>query len=478
MNRLVKVKLALVDKDHLLATRTVTDASGQWVGKITALTENLRAIGLDRRFERGGIKITISDSASDGVFKTLMSDPTNQLIANKVATIYIYKPNDIDLQETIVAGIVSWDRDQDNFVINCEQTFAGKLPQTPPAGTLKIDAATWPRAPKKSLGQEVTYPMGVIAARRGGMICYQVDRLPVSKYLITWSDPAFAARVVSLQYVFQAGAKLKSSQYSLVRDANGWEYISYPRCMALLLKANLTANASLFSAGNPVDSLREGLTALAITLNDAGNVFKTFCTTNGWSIVGAPIDFKTVLEYIEFWCANFDCFYRIDPDESITIKHLDWASITSVATLTDQHFEEFKETAKMQGFANRIKASLEYNYAKNEWGTTEIVDSTAVGYTPATFGPVEIPEEYAIASFSGAVKPMASKLKYIDHPLTTAVGKIKQDLYEQLALNVIDVVTISHENQIGGSGKYLILRESKDVVSGDIIVTAHRLWGA
>lgn len=475
MSRLVKVKLALVDKDYLLATSTVADASGQWEGRILELTENLRAIGLDRTFERGGIKITIDDSG--GELQTMMADDTNRKIANRVATICIYKEDGVTIQETIVASIVSWDRDGKNFVVNCEQNFAGKLPQTPAAGKLKIDATTWPNAARVSLGKEVVYPMGTLFWKRGAMVCWRIDKKPAAKFLITWSDPAFAARVQSIQAVFQNGAKLRSTAYSLVRDVNGWEYILFAAGRANLIRVNLTANASLFSAGNPVDSLKEGLATLGITLNDAGDVFKDFCTTSGWSIIGAPTDFQTVLEYVEFWCQNFDGFYRIEPNGSITIKHIDWTAVTSAATLSDQHFEEFKETATMQGFYNRIKASLEYNYAKNEWGTIEIVDSTAGDYLPATI-PIELPEEYAIANFSGAVKPMASKLKYIDHPLQTVVGRIKQNLYEQLALNVIDVVTITHDRQIGGSGKYLILRETKDVISGDIIITAHRLWGA
>jgi len=475
LSRLVKVKLALVDGDHYIATDYVNDGTHQWERKLLGITENLRAIGLDRTFERCSIKITIDDTNS--AYQTMMANDTNRKIANKVVTIYVYKEDRTTLQETIVATIVSWDRDGGKFIVNCEQNFAGKLPQTPNPGILKINATDWPNAPRISLGKKVVYPAGVIYAKRGGMVCWRIDKKPAAKFLITWSDPGFAARVQSIQAVFH-GPKVAVSKYTLVRDANGWEYISYPTGRKNLIRVNLTANASLFSAGNPVDSLREGLATLGITLVDTGDVFKTFCTDNGWSIVGAPTDFATVMEYIEFWCQNFDCFWFINPAGEIVIKHLDWSAITSVASLTDRHFESFKETSTMQGFANRIRASLEYNYAKSEWGTEEIVDSTAGDYLPSGV-PVEINEEYAIGSFSGAVKPMASKLKYIDHPIQTVVARIKENLYEQLGLSVVDVVTMTHSTeQIGGSGKYLILRESKDTVSGDMVITAHRLWGA
>ncbi len=477
MSRLVKVKLALVDKDHLLATAAVTDASGQWVRKIESISENLRAIGLDRTFERGGITIAIADE--DGsVYQAMMADDTNRKIANRTATIYIYKSDGATLQKTIVAGITAWDRADGKFIVKCEQNFAGKLPQTPPAGELKIDITDWPNAPRISLGKVVAYPAGVIYAKKGGMICHRVDKAPAAKFLITWSDPDFAARVQSIQAVFQSGVKMKPTAYSLVRDAEGWEYISIPQGRQTLVRANITANASLFSAGNPVDSLNEGLATLGITLVDAGDAVKTWCTANGWSIVGAPTDFATVVEYVEFWCHNFDCFWWIDPAGAINIKHIDWSSISSVATLTDRHFGEFSETSTMDGFANRIIASLEYNYGISEWGTVEVVDSTAGDYLPSDTPPVEKKEEYAIGSFSGAVKPMASKLKYIDHPLQTAVGRINQNLYEQLGLGICSIITITHYKQIGGSGKYLILRETEDAISGDIIITAHRLWGA
>jgi hypothetical protein len=475
MSRLVKVKLALVDKDHLIANQYVSDASGQWERKLESLSENIRAIGLDRTFERGGVEIAIDDT--DEIYQSMMAHDTNRKIANKAVTIYIYKPDGVTIQKTLVTGIVSWNRIDGKFIVKCEQNFAGKLPQTPPAGELKIDVTDWPSSPKISRGKVVAYPAGVIYAKKGGMVCWRVANAPAAKFLITWSDPDFAARVQSVQAVFQGGVKMRTTAYSLVRDAAGWEYLSIPKGRMSLVRANLTANASLFSAGNPVDSLNEGLAALGITLVDAGDSVKTWCTANGWSIIGAPTDFATVLEYVEFWCHNFDCFWWINPAGDINIKHIDWTAVTSEATLGDQHFEEFSEMATMDGFANRIVASLDYNYGISEWGTVLVVDSTAGDYLPATI-PIEKIEEYAIGSFSGAVKPMANKLKYIDHPLQTVTGRIKQNLYEQLGLSVCSVITIDHYMQIGGSGKYLILREVEDTISGDIIITAHRLWGA
>lgn len=475
MTRLVKVKLALPSGDYYLATAHVDDGSDQWERRILGLTGNLRACGLDRTFERGGFTLTIDDT--DEKFKALMENDTNRKIANCTATVYVYKQDGATLQETIVATITSWDREDGKFTVKFEQCFSGKLPQTPAAGELKINSTDWPNAPKKSLGKEVVYPMGVISQRKGGLYCWKLDIKPAAKFLLTWSDPAYAARVQSIESVFQNGAKVNASKYSLTRDVNGWEYISFNNGTAPKVRANITANASLFSAGNPVDSLKEGLAAVGVTLVDAADAFHDWCDTNSWTVIGAPTEMGTVMEYIELWCQNFDGWWWIDASGQVNIKHIDWTAISAVASLGDRHFLALRETATMDGFANRIKASLDYDYGKNEWGTVEEVDSTAGDYLPATI-PVEKEMQYAIADFAGAVKPMASQLKYIDHPIQQVIGSITQDHYEQLGLSVMSIVTIDHYKQIGGSGKYLILREEKDFVNGTVEITAHRLWGA
>lgn len=475
----IDAELVLIDKTHYISSEYRDDGSAQWERKLKALSPVSMSIGLDRTFQRGGFAITIDDT--DETFKTMMENETNRKIANCLVSITIYEPDGETDWRTIEAAIVSWDRGDGEFILNCEQNFSGVLPTMPVAGERRITTTDWPNAPKISRGREVLYPMGDCYARRGAVLAWRIDDRPNMKYLLTWSDPAFSSRVQSIQAVYQGGHLVRSTLYSLVRDVNGWEYLLFAGNRARItpfIKVNLKANASLFSAGNPVDSLREGLTELGITLSDDGDGgvddFKNFCTAHGWSIVGAPNDLKSVLEYIEMWCYNFNCFWRIDESNIIHIRHIDISTHTPDASLSDRHFLELHEGASMEGFANRILAKIEYDYAASSWGSELVVTATQSDYPSPT---VEMTEEYAIAKFSNLTGTAAhEKIYYYDRPQQKIVGKMTLDHYRQFNLHLLSIVSIDHSYlQVGASGNYLILREEVDALANEVVIEAFRL---
>ncbi len=482
MGRLVKVKLALPDGDHLLATEYVADASGQWERKLISISPIDRSCTLDRSFERGGFSVLLDDT--DDAYKDMMSDETNRKIKDKVVTVYVYSQDNSTLKETITATIYNWSRPKyGQFLIECVQEFAGKMIALP--SDKVISATDWPNAPAYSLGYKIRYPSGVCHHGAGSIHCRRVDNRPNAKYLITWSDPGGNARILTIEQVFAGVPRLlitDSGDYSLVRDANGWEYITldsaykdYAYCTL-----NLTAQASQASAGNPVDCLREQLDNAGVTLVDDGDGgtddMEAFCDTNSWGIRGA-LETETVRELLEIWCWNFDCFWRIDATGQVHIKHIDWSSITADATLTERHFDSFSERASNDDFANRIRAKYNYDYGNHKWDSESVTDSTDGDILPAVT-PVEVSKEYAVGLFSGAITPMQSQIKYIDHPIQIMTGRIPLYTYETLDIELLSIIDVTHSLQIGASGKYMVLREIKDYFSSTVEIQAVRLWGA
>ena len=482
MSRLVKVKLELVDKDHLIANRIVADVSGQWERKLLSMSPISRSCTLDRSFERGGFTLLLDDT--DGDFQEMMADEDNRKIKDKTVTIYAYGQDDGTLKETITATIQNWSRPNDGqFQIECVQEFGGKMKSLP--SDKVISATDWPNAPAYSLGYKIRYPSGVCHHGAGSIHCRRVDNRPNAKYLITWSDPGDDARILTVEQVFAGVPRLliaNLAHYTLVKDANGWEYITlddaykdYAYCTL-----NLTARASQVSAGNPVDYLREQLANAGVTLVDDGaggtDDMEAFCDTNLWGMRGA-LDTETVREFLEIWCWNFDCFWRIDALGQVHIKHIDWSSITADATMNLHHFEEFKEEANNDEFANRIRAKYNYDYGNHKWDNESVTNSTGGDILPAT-NPVERTEEYAIGVYSGAVTPMQSQIKYYDHPLQTITATVSLYTYETLGLELLAIVDATHYKQIGGSGKYLVLHETVDYFNATVEIRAIRLWGA
>jgi hypothetical protein len=478
MSRLIKVKLALVDSDHLLANRYVADASGQWERKLLGMSGVSRSCTLDRSFERGGFSLEIDDT--DETYKTMMKHVGNRKIKDRVVTVYLYGPDGSTVKETITATIRNWRRDEGVFTLDCVQEFSGKMAALPT--DLVINSTDWPNAPAHSLGRKVEYPSGVCRHGGGCVFCWRVDNRPNGKYLITWSDPAGAARVLSIQQVYERHMLITDTgDYSLVRDASGWEYLTLDSAYKDIgfLLVNLTASASVASANNPVDYLRENLTSAGVTLVDDGDGgtedMETFCDTNSWGVIGS-LTVDSVRELLEIWCHNYDCFWRIDAAGSVHIKHLDWSSITADATMTERHFISLKEDASNEEFANRLRATFNYDFGNHKWDEESVTESVDGDYL-STGNPIERPEEYAIGSFAGAVKPMTSKIKYYDHPIHTIDATMALETYEAMGLHLLSIIDITHSNQIGDSGKYLLLYEDMDYAEGIVGIRAVRLWG-
>ena len=490
MSRLVKVKLSLVDGDHLIANRKVDDGSGQWERKIVALTALKRNVSLDRTFERGGFTITVDDT--DGAYKAMFANETNRKIYGKTVTLYAYKKDGVTIAETVVATIRAWPRVEPNIVFTCVQEFSGAMDAIPAAQDLVINSTDFPDAPTRALGKPVLFPTGVCYAHFGAITCWKVIKRNVglgidAKYLITKSEPAPAAdRIISIDTVYEDGVRvLPVSRYSLVKGldgagvSDGWEYVNY-NGDTNRIRINCTAVSNPGVAGaNPVVALRGVLTAAGVTLVDDGeggtDDFETFCTAQTWAMGGVPDGQPSTKDYLETWCQNFNCFWRLDAAGAVHIKHFDWAAITADGTLTEQHFMEFAEVPDMGEYANRSRSKFDYGNAA--WNSEVVTDSTDGDYLPADI-PMERPEEYLLAAFGGATNPIVEKLRFYDRVKQIASGIVDMDQYETIGLELLKVANVTHSRQQGGTGKYLIISETPDWINGNVGIEMLRLWGA
>jgi hypothetical protein len=482
MSRLVKVKLALVDKDHLIANQYVSDASGQWERKLESISALRRTVTLDRTFERGGFSLVVDDQ--DYAYQTMFKSDTNRKIYGKAVTVYAYKKDGATLADTITATIRGWRRNGATVVFDCVQEFAGAMDAIPQAQDLVINTTDFPDASGRALGKPVLFPTGVCYGHWGKIECWKVIKRNIglgidAKYLITKSDPAGAARITTIDTVYETGVRiLPASRYSLVRDVNGWEYVNY-NGGDNRIRINCTAVSNPGTAGaNPVVALRAVLTAAGVTLVDDGaggaTDFQDYCTAQTWAMGGNPEGVITTKDYLESWCREFNCFWRVDSAGAVHIKHFDWAAITADAILTEQHFAEFNEVADMSEFANRFRSKSEYGNAT--WNTETITNSTTGDYLPATL-PMEQSEEYLLAAFGGATTPIAEKLRFQDRVKQVSSAIIDLEQYEISGLELLKVATATHSRQIGDAGKYLVMDETIDWINETVSVELFRLWG-
>jgi hypothetical protein len=477
--RLIKVKLALVDKDHLIASSYVSDASGQWEQKLISITGIKRAAIIDRAFERGGFSLVIDDTPDHGqtagALQTMMAHATNRKIANRVVTVYIYKIDGVTLDATISAAISGWSREDNKFRIDCVQEFGGKINSIFEIKT--ILAADWPNAHADSIGQIVQYPAGVIDGVDGEMPLWRIDASPATKYLITWSDPNKTALVTSIDAAYDEDTLIPPADYSLTRNIDGWEYLN--------LAAGYSDDKNIWikltgSTLNPVAYLRAKLQLASITLADDGDGgttdFQDYCTANGWTIKVLS-EINTPRQLMGLWCNNFDCFWYVDTAEVVHIKHIDWTAITADVTLTERHFLDFAESVSMNEFSNSIRAMQGYNYKKNKWDGEYIYDTTG-GDILAVTNRREVRKEYLLGVFATATShPAFDQIKYIDHPIQIITGAIDLELYRQLGIGLLSILDVTHYLQIGASGNYLVLTENINYSAGVVTITAYRLWG-
>jgi Tfp pilus assembly protein PilZ len=490
MGRLVKAKLALVDGDHYIATDKVDDGTHQWSRKILSVTGFQRSVSIDRSFERGTVTLTIDDT--DGLYKAMMTNNTNRKIDGKTVTFYAYQQDGVTIAETLITTIQSFKLGENIFTLVCVQEFAGKMTSMPASEDLRITIADWPNAYSKSIGKRVPMPFGVLHGDRGASHAFRVNSTSGSglvdtdiDFVATWSDPGGPAKIISCDDVFNAGWKL-TSIWSFSRNAGGWELIHFAKLrkpIPWLITCNLTCTSPVSATGNPVPSLRAILALAGATLLDDGeggtSDFEDFCTTNSWSIYGKiPDNVENVKEYLELWCHNFDCFWRIDAAGVVHIKHIDWTAVTVNATLSERHFIQLSEDEDNTGFANRINVKFNYDSNESDWKDGLIVNSIDGDVLPSVT-PIQINDEYVFFAYTiGGSHPVTNKIKYIDHPVYTIKADMDLYQYEIFGLNLLSVVDITHSNQISGNGKYLIMRETRDYINCSVAIEARRLWGA
>ncbi len=484
MSRLVKVKLALPDGDHLVANRTgIADASGQWEPWLLSISSISRAIGIERTYERGGFTLAIDDV--DGAYQAMMASDATRKIYGSVVTVYIYAANDVTVQKTITATIYDWPTVPGQFIVKCVQEFAGKLKAVPKPGELKFTAAAWPDAVHRAYGKVVPMPEGNQYRKYGAITAWCVDDDNPALYCHTWSDPGGAARCSSITHVFISGVYVKPSGYTSLRDANGWELIQISLRRAdrpYYITVNGVYGKPSSATQNPVEVLRAVLTDAGVTLVDDGDGgssdFETWCTAAGWYHNGlTPENIETLQQYLETWAHNFDCFWWMDAAGQVHIKHIDWSSVTANATLTEQMFDDLVEVSSMAEFANRMRVNFNYDPNESEWADELLYDSTAGDYLPAT-NPVEKSDENVMFAYTvGGAHPVAGKLNFIDRPVYTVDAAIPLDTYEMMALDLGQVWHVTHSSQIGGAGKYLVMREDLDGENGMVNVQLRKLWG-
>ena len=502
MSRLIKVKLALVDKDHLIANKYAADASGQWERKLNNITPNKLTVGLDSSFSRGGFTLAIGDG--DEKFKTMMANDTYRKIYGKPVTIYAYAPDGVTLADTIVASIKDFRRDGNLFRIDCDQEFTSKMSSIPSPRSLTFNAADWPNAPGSTIGQAVPMPEGVQSAPAGVVTAYLVNVIGDIWadwencryiYVHTWSDPGGAARCSNVTGVFCEGVETAEGSgggtWAHSRDANGWELVTIspqpPReglqeYAPPYMTVNGIYETESSASQNPVGVLNSILTMAGITLVDDGDGgasdFADYCTANSWKHNGrTPDNITTIKEYQETWAHNFDAWWRIASDGTIHIKHIDWTAVTASATLLERHFKSFKETSSKQDFTNRIKMNFNFNPTQSKWQDLAIVDSIDGDYAVEDML-VEKPDENVMFSYTvGASHPVTGQIKFVDHPIYTVACSTSLLLYERLSLGLFAIITATHRNQIGGTGKYFIIDVAPDCLKETVALGMIRLWG-
>ena len=481
--RLVKAKLALVDGDHLVATDYVADASGQWERKIVSLSPITRKATLDRTFERGGCTLVIADS--DGALQAMMADDTNRRIYGCTVTLYCYQQDGVTLADTVTMTINGWGRGEETMLFDLVQEFSAAAFAIPEEQALTITAATFPEATGRAIGQPVPMPTGVCYATHGKVRAWKVINRNVGagidrKYLLTWSDPSGDPRVTSIDTVLENDVRVTpASHYALARDANGWEYCEY-NGTAQYVMVNLTAVSAPGQTGaNPVAALRTILLGAGVTLVDDGDGgtsdFENYCDTNTWTIGGVPEGGCTLVDYIETWCQNFDCFWRVDSAGAVHIYHFDWATVAPVASLNEHHLLACSESADMSQYANRMRSKWDYDNAA--WNTETVTGVDSVADYPSTSFVKESSEEYLLGAFGGITNPVESKLRWLATVRQPVVGLVDLYQWEQLGAGLLKAVNVSHYRLIGGSGVYFVLSESVDYIGGTVQFEAVRLWG-
>jgi hypothetical protein len=531
--RLIKVKLSFPAGDYLLANQYVDDASGQWERKLTAITPIQQSVGLDRSYERGGFTLTIDDTLE--TFKAMMSDETNRKIRGKTVTVYVYEPGGYVLADTIVATVFDWDKKENEFILNCVQEFVGLLGTVPMAstwrytsvdsgetwggghtvwlnkwthtggaGTLTIVDAVGAGGGPAVVENDNSYLLeGYITIGSGTGVSIYVGDTLAGKVTATGAFSYQLVRVTAItdttvRFVPDDGCAvdLESAMpwipiggvakywkmYKLIDPDGAFSDENYVgggggSGMFSAYLAGWTHDSAVAASSNPVTALSAVLATSGLTLVDDDS-FAAWCTANSWLHNGITVENITALkEYIETWAYSFDAWWKISSDGKVHIRHIDWSSVTADATLTENHFIAFAEKADSSEFINRINASFNYDPMESKWADELTVDSVDGDYLPAT-SPVERDDEFLMFAYTvGASHPVTGMIKFLDHPVYTAEATMSLYQFEQLGLSLLKIATVTHYNQIGTTGKYLIVEVAPDYDSEEVYIRMIRLWG-
>ncbi len=534
MSRLVKVKLVLPGGTYLFANRPgVSDASGQWADKIKSISANQVSVELDRSFTRGGFTLALDDV--DEPLKTMMANDTNRKIHGSAVTVYVYKRDDVTLSDTISATIFDFDRKDGVFTLKCIQEFSGLMGFTPQAsvwaysnvdsgarwggdnvvwlskwshtgaaGALTVVDAVGAGGGPAVVENNCSYYLKVyvsVASGTGvsiyvgdtlagkvtatGAYTYQLVRVTAvtnTTVRLVPDDGCICAGESATPWIEIGGVAKYWAMYKLVDPDGAFEDANYvngggSNLMFSTYLTGWTHESATPAAQNPVTVLDAVLTAAGVTLVDAGN-FEDWCTAQGWQHNGlADDDITTLKEYMEEWSASFDCWWCYASDGSVYIKHIDWASVTADAVLIERHFKSFYEIAEPGKFANRINAKYNYDPAQSKWGMELTVDSTDGDILPATAPKPKNAEFYFFNYVSGVTHPATGWLRFLDRIPYTANAVMDLYQYELLALGLLDVVEATHKNQIGASGKYLVIQVAPGPGTDDVTLKMIRLWG-
>ena len=91
--------------------------------------------------------------------------------------------------------------------------------------------------------------------------------------------------------------------------------------------------------------------------------------------------------------------------------------------------------------------------------------------------PLLSPDGRCVAYTVGGETPLTGKLRFADCPIQVMSGVIDLYQYVTLGIGLLSIVTVTHSDQIGDSGKYLVMGESIDYAAGTVTIEARRLWG-
>ena len=489
MSRLLKVKLVVGSKTFLWATDYVDDATGQWERRLLSVGPIRRTASVDRTFAQSPVEIKIDDADGTIQYYCQTSSPTKFL--GSAVTLYAFKADNSALAATWSFTVRNWRRDNGRMVFDCVQDLGGKLDKIISGWDLVINTSDFPDAARRAVGRPVPFPAGVCSSPHGKIPCWKVVEAGSGtnrKYLITWSDPGGDARVTSIDKVFNNGRKVKSSFYSLSRDANGWEYCEYNGKMPRI-RVNVTAKSDPSTAGaNPVIALNAVLAGESITLVDDGHLdgssdpidFEDYCDDNGWVMAGQMEGQIRLRDYLENWARSFNCFWHFDAAGQVHIKHFDFSLGLKGAylgqfynfSMTASMFDSFIETMDMSAFANRLRAR--FNFDDGEWDEEILHDSTTSDYPVSTFGAVERVEDYYLADMDPDHVDYEARIKWFGCGNQRAKALVPLETYETLGGDVLKRALITHHNQIEGPQYYLILEDAidymREVVDLDLFV--------